>query len=291
MEHGPVRSTDLRQNAQHIIVRIAIVNDERQTCAFRDLDVRAKRGLLHDRIDTAPVVVETGFSNSADVGKLGQCRQLVGVRVGEIVDLVGVHGDCRVHVGEGLRGRGTPVRRRHRVADRNHPADADRLGGGDRVTDRAVHGVEVAVGVDRLDAQRLRRWRRLTTSPRPGCGIGLRRRCAILRPGGGRTGAHAGGRSSGSRGNSDSPLVMAAPAGSWPQRPASVSDCEASRPRLASAPNAVQSEAVARGMNGCNTTAEHPQPLGGGVEDRRDASPGGGRGVDVLCDLPRRLHR
>ena len=58
------------ENAQHVIVRIAIVNDERQACAFRDLDVGAKSGLLHERIDAAPVVVETGFSNSADVGKL-----------------------------------------------------------------------------------------------------------------------------------------------------------------------------------------------------------------------------
>src|ERR1019366_10314573 len=34
---------------------------------------------------------------------------------------------------------------------------------------------------------------------------------------------------------------------------------------------------------------EHAQPLGRGVEDRRDPGPGGGRGFDLLRDLPRRL--
>jgi hypothetical protein len=169
------------QHAEDLLVRVAVVDDQRDSAFLGDADVRPERGLLRrPAVGAGAEPVQAGLPHRAHPRQGGEPvdldqRVVVG-RTG--AGLVRVDGDGGQHV----RVPGGELRRPPRGADvdpdLHQPRDAHGRGGGDLGVHRGLVGqpvavegdVEVSVAVDRRRRERLGGRRRLP--PPVGAGRG-----------------------------------------------------------------------------------------------------------------------
>src|SRR5450830_1175981 len=277
VEHRPLRGAVPLEHLDDLLVRVAVVDLQREAELLRERDVRAE-GLDLDRAAarTRTEVVEPGLADRAhpvvaardrrdrrdrvvepDVMTRGR-RRLEAVRR-DLADtrvedgLVRVdrdrseQRDCgatRVH------GRGRPqqtVRPRRSVevaADLHDPGHPD----GRSAVEVVVESTRAVRVVDREVEHRLEM--RVVVDDRRPQRLRVRRPATLARA---RPAHDAAGSSI--RGNSEAPFVTTDPAGSCPNRPASATCCAASGPSTGSAPRDSHSAAAALGVTGASSTA------------------------------------
>ena len=165
MEDHPLRCALLDQHPQHVLVGVAVVDDQRRPGALGDGDVRPERLLLQAASVGAlgPEVVQPGLPDRHDRRERRQRLDLAQGLVGRGAEsgLVGVQCDGRVDLRVAGRQLSPPPAARHVDPDLYDRADPDGPGDGEGLVDVDAHDVEVGVAVQDLDGQRLRGGRRL----------------------------------------------------------------------------------------------------------------------------------
>ncbi len=121
------------------------MDHERFPGLARERDLRGERALLVGARGGVAVEVEARLADRHAALVRGERAQFREVGVVEAPRLVRVPADGRVHVRERL-GRGERRTRGGAVgADREHPRDADRFGGGDELGVRRLAQVQMGV--------------------------------------------------------------------------------------------------------------------------------------------------
>ncbi len=220
VKHHPGRRSLLRQQAQHVGVRLPVVDHQRLAGALGDLDVLPEPPALDVGRGMVAVVVQPGLPDSdhprlpgqrLDLGQhlvrgkgrdrrhlvrgagRGRRRGRRGVRRtgfpggrrrrGGGLRVVGVDRDRRVDAAMLLRRPGGPAGRLEVGPDRDHADDSRGPGRGHHFVDGPVDHVQVRVGVEGRPGQGRRRCRGAHHGPFGVAGLLIRRRAGpVPRP-------------------------------------------------------------------------------------------------------------
>ncbi len=140
----------VRQHAQHVGVRVPVVDHQRLAHPLGQIDVPAEVLLLLGRRRAVPVVVQPGLADGDDPGVACQPLELVVVVVGQPGDLGRVDRDRGPDVGVPLGGGDAPARGRDGVADRDRGGHTDTAGPGHDGGDERLVGGDAGPLGDRV---------------------------------------------------------------------------------------------------------------------------------------------